>query len=47
MLGNNTKISKDLGFKIYNNFDQELENTVKWYIENESWITKKIKNNTE
>ena len=33
--------------KVYNNFDQELENTVKWYIKNESWITKKINNNTK
>ena len=44
---NNTKISQDLGFKVYNNFNQELKNTVKWYIENESWITKKINSSTE
>ena len=44
---NNNKITNDLGFKIECNFDKELENTVKWYIKNESWLTKKINNRSK
>ena len=40
----NNKITNDLGFKVESNFDEELKNTVKWYIKHESWIIKKLIN---
>lgn len=41
---NNYKIVNNLGFKMKSNFDEELKKTVKWYIDNESWIIKKTSN---
>ena len=32
-----SKIEKELGFKQGVNFEQGLENTIKWYKENENW----------
>ena len=39
---NYTKIKKDLHYVPMINFDQGLYNTVKWYVDNENWLLKKI-----
>jgi len=33
-----SKIKKELGWKQTVNFEQGLENTVKWYLENREWM---------
>jgi len=37
---NSDKIKKDLGWKPRTGFDDGLEKTVKWYLENEAWWKK-------
>ena len=39
----NTKIKKELNFKSKYQFDESLENTVMWYLENISWVKSKLK----
>ena len=39
---NYTKIKKDLHYVPMIDFDQGLYNTVKWYVDNENWLLKKI-----
>lgn len=34
---NSDKIKKDLGFEVITKFDEGLEKTVQWYVENERW----------
>lgn len=34
-----TKITRDLGFSPRENFESGLRKTVRWYLENESWVT--------
>ena len=33
-----SKIKNELGFNIKNNFEYNMEQTIKWYIENNDWI---------
>ena len=40
---NSSKIKKDLGFKAIKTFDESLEDTVKWYLDNKKWYTDIIK----
>ena len=39
----NTKIKKELNFKSKYQFDQSIEKTIGWYLENISWVKSKLK----
>ncbi len=39
----NTKIKNKLNFKYQQNFKQNLESTIEWYINNKKWLNKKAK----
>ena len=38
-----TKIKNELGWEAKTTFEEGIENTVKWYIENMAWVEKKLK----
>jgi len=39
---NSNKIKKVINFKIKNNFDQDLRNTLIWYLDNRDWLQSKL-----
>jgi len=38
-----TKIKNELGWEAKTTFEEGIEKTVKWYIENMAWVEKKLK----